>query len=118
MRFDHYTVKPEYKHIGAWSWNDEILWSKIEVSLVPDECWLWQGSMSPSGAIFGVRKNGHPQMSQARRLVWMSQNNEDVTPYRVTMKCGCQQCVNPHHFELKSNNRLKARNVFGEDDDN
>jgi hypothetical protein len=74
--------------------------------------------MSPTGAIFGSRKNGKPQMTQARRLVWMSQNNEDVTPYRVTMKCKNQQCVNPNHFELKSNNRIKKWNIFGEDDDN
>jgi hypothetical protein len=117
MRRDHYTLKPEYKHIGPWSWNDEILWSKIEVSLDTNECWPWSGAMSPSGAIFGVRKNGHAQMSQARRLVWMSENNEDVTPYRVTLKCKNQACLNFHHFELKANNRNKVWDIFGDEID-
>jgi hypothetical protein len=125
MRFDHHTLKPEYKHVGVWSWNNDILWSKIEVSLNPDECWLWHGAMSPTGAIFGVRKNGKPQMTQARRLVWMSENNEDVTPHRITMKCRCQSCLNPNHFELKPNLRLKENarkksiwTMFGADNDN
>jgi hypothetical protein len=115
MRFDHHTISPQYKHVGPWSWNNEILWSKIEVSLVPDECWTWQGAMSPSGAIFGVRKNSQPQMTQVRRLVFMHETNEDVTPYQVTMKCKNQACCNFSHFELKKNNRLKTRNVFGEE---
>jgi len=102
---------PGYKKIGAWGWDDESLWSKIEVSLDTEECWLWQGSMSPSGALLGAWKNGLPQMTQARRLVYMSQTNEDVTPYQVTMKCKNQQCVNPNHFELKANNRT---NVIGD----
>jgi hypothetical protein len=45
------------------------------------------------------------QMTQARRLVYMSETNEDVTPYQVTMKCANQVCVNPHHFELLPTNR-------------
>jgi hypothetical protein len=118
MRFDHHTISPKFKHIGVWSWNNDLLWSKIAVSLNPNECWPWQGSMSPTGAIFGVRKSGHPQMTQARRLVWMSENNEDVTPYQVKLKCGNQACCNPSHFELKANNRIKIWNIFGEEIDN
>jgi len=111
--------KPGYKEIGAWGWNDNSLWSKIEVSLDTEACWLYTGgSMSPTGALMGAWKNGYPQMTQARRLVFMSQTNEDVTPYRVTMKCHRQDCLNPNHFELKSNNRLKTWNIFGEDNDN
>lgn len=100
-----HTENPDYKFMGAWAWNDKILWSKIEVSLDTRECWLWQGAMSPTGALFGARKNGLAQMSQARRFVWMSENNEDSKPYRITLTCHNQQCVNPHHFELKENNR-------------
>jgi len=118
MRYDHHTINPKYKHIGAWSWNDELLWSKIEVSLDTDECWPWTGAQSPTGGIMGVRKDGHAQMSQARRLVWMSENNQDVTPYRVTLKCKNQSCCNPNHFELKSNNRSKVWDIFGEEIDN
>jgi hypothetical protein len=94
-----------FKEVGAWGWNETRLWSKIEVSLDPEECWPWQGAMSPSGALMGAWKDGIQQMCQSRRLVYMSQTNEDVTPYQVTMKCGNQQCCNPSHFELKPNNR-------------
>ena len=104
-----YKDKPGYKEVGAWGWNDELLWSKIEVSLNTEECWTWTGSMSPSGALLGAFKNGVQQMTQARRLVFMSETNEDATPYRVTMKCQRQDCVNFHHFELKPNNRKEQQ---------
>jgi len=106
---------PGYKKIGVWGWDDTRLWSKIEVSLDQNECWIWTGSMSPTGALMGVWKNEVAQMTQARRVVYMSHTNEDVTPYKVTMKCKNQECVNPNHFELKANNRIKKWNIFGED---
>lgn len=110
-----HTENPDYKHRGEWSWNDPVLWSHVEVSLNTNDCWLWNGSMSPSGALFGARKNGIAQMTQARRLIWMSQNNKDAAPYRMTMTCQNQQCVNPNHFELKSNNRRDKWAFFGDD---
>lgn len=100
-----YKTKPGYREVGQWGWDNDRLWSKIEVSLDTEECWRYFGSMSPSGALLGAFKNGVQQMTQARRLVWMSETNEDVSPYRVTMKCGNQECCNPNHFELKPNNR-------------
>ena len=107
--------KPGYKEIGAWAWDNDRLWSKIEVSLDPKECWLWTGSMSPTGGLLGAWKHGIQQMTQARRLVYMSQTNEDVTPYRVTLTCKNQACCNPAHFELKTNNRIKVWSIFGEE---
>ena len=100
-----YKTKPGHKQVGAWAWDNDKLWSKVEVSLDTDECWTWHGSMSPTGALFGGWKNENQQMMQARRFIWMSENNEDVSPYSVTMKCGNQACCNPHHFELKPTNR-------------
>ena len=100
-----YKQKPGHRTVGSWSWNDNRLWDKIEVSLDPDECWAWHGSMSPSGALMGGWKNEVQQMTQARRLVYMSQTNEDVSKYRVTMKCANQACCNPHHFIIKPTNR-------------
>jgi len=98
-------TRPGFREIGSWGWDDNRLWSKIEVSLDTEVCWPWQGSMSPSGALMGAWKEDIQQMTQARRLVYMSHYNEDVTPYRVTLKCKNQSCCNPHHFELKANNR-------------
>lgn len=101
-----YKTQPGFRELGAWAWDDARLWSKIEVSLNKEVCWLYTGgSMSPSGALMGAWKNGVPQMTQARRLVFMSQTNEDVSPYQVKMKCGRQDCLNPNHFELKPTNR-------------
>jgi hypothetical protein len=106
-----YKTKPGYREVGAWAWNDELLWSKIEVSLDTEECWPWLGSMSPSGALLGAFKKDpetgeyRQQMTQARRLLWSSETNEDVGPYQVTMKCANQTCCNPSHFEIKRSNR-------------
>jgi hypothetical protein len=100
-----YKTQQGYREIGAWAWNDELLWSKIEVSLDTEECWTWSGSMSPSGALLGAFKNGVQQMTQARRLVYMSETNEDAAAYQITMKCANQSCCNPNHFLLKPSNR-------------
>lgn len=112
--------KPGHRQVGAWSWNDDRLWSKIEVSLDTNQCWPWQGAMSPSGALMGAFKNDAQQMTQARRLVYMSSTNEDVTPYQVTLKCANQACCNPNHFELLPTNRPEKElwKIFGDDYDN
>jgi len=34
------------KTIGEWTWNSEILWSKI-VKTDDDSCWAWLGSVGP-----------------------------------------------------------------------
>ena len=100
-----YKNKPGYKQVGQWGWDNDRLWSKIDKTPDHNGCHNWLGAMSPSGALMGVYKDGHQQMSQARRLVWMSINKEDVTPYQVTLKCGNQSCCNPEHFLVKKNNR-------------
>lgn len=97
--------KPGYKQVGAWGWDNDRLWSKIDQTPDYNGCHNWLGAMSPTGGLMGVYKLGHQQMTQARRLVWMSINNEDVTPYSVTLTCANQACCNPLHFELKKNNR-------------
>jgi len=110
-----YKNKPGYLEVGDWGWNDLLLWSKIEVNLDINACWPWKGSMSPSGALLGAFKKDpdtgeyRQQMVQARRLLWSSVNNEDVSPYQVTMKCGNQSCCNPNHFELKPSNRSEKQ---------
>ena len=104
-RGPQYNKKPGHKEVGPWGFNETRLWSKIDKT--PDEngCWSWLGSMSPTGSLMGAWKNNHQQMVQSRRLVWMSINNLDVTPYSVTLACGRQDCNNPEHFILKPTNR-------------
>jgi hypothetical protein len=100
-----YNTQPGYTTQGPWGWDNDRLWSKIDQTPDVNGCHNWLGAMSPSGALMGVYKNDHQQMTQARRLVWMSINKEDVSPYSVTLKCGNQSCCNPEHFEIKKNNR-------------
>lgn len=101
-----FKTDPDYVEYGIWGFNKRRLLSKIRPGLTENSCTKWIGSMSPSGAIFGAWKHGQTQqMTQARRLVWMLVNDEDVSPYRVTMTCGNQKCCNPRHFEIKPTNR-------------
>lgn len=106
----HHT-RPGYKEIGEWGWDDHRLWSKIDKTPDHNGCLNWQGAMSPTGALMGAWKlfddECVQQMSQARRLVWMSINNEDVSPYQIKLTCGNQRCCNSEHFELDKNNRPK-----------
>jgi hypothetical protein len=97
--------RPGYKQVGSWGWSDLRLWSKIDKTPDYNGCHNWQGAMSPSGGLMGAWKSQHQQMIQARRLVFMSKTNEDVTPYSVTLTCANQACCNFSHFELKKNNR-------------
>ena len=102
---DWYATQPGYTTQGPWGWDEDRLHSKINKTPDYNGCHNWQGSMSPSGALMGVYKLGHQQMTQARRLVWMSINKEDVTPYQIKLTCGNQSCCNPEHFLVKKNNR-------------
>lgn len=110
-RGPQYAKKPGHKEVGSWAWNDTRLWSKIDKE--PDEngCLNWRGAMSPTGALMGAWKKNpqsevcHQQMTQARRLVWSSITNEDVTPYSVTLTCGNQRCCSFNHLVIKPTNR-------------
>jgi hypothetical protein len=106
-----YKNKPGNKTIGSWSWDNDKLQSKIRRGKNDNDCTTYLGSMSPTGALFGAWKKNEDsgeyrqQMVQSRRLVFMSETGLDVQPYRVTMKCGNQACLNFNHFELKETNR-------------
>jgi len=100
-----WTTNNNYISIGEWSWDNTLLQSKIVRKDNPDSCTEWLGSMSPTGALFGARKNGLQQMTQARRLAWMAETGEDARPYMFKMLCRNQSCLNTRHFELQENNR-------------
>ena len=101
----NWTKNKNYVTVGDWSWDTVRLNSKIKKGDLPLYCDIWQGSMSPTGALFGARKLGLQQMTQARRLVWMEHTGKDATNYQITMSCDNQRCVNPEHFVTKPNNR-------------
>lgn len=100
-----WTTNNNYKTVGLWSWDSVLLKSKIVPGATEDSCTQWLGSMSPTGALFGARKQGLQQMTQARRLAWMEETGKDASPYRFGMLCRNQSCLNTRHFELLPNNR-------------
>lgn len=101
----HYHLKPGYVEYGTWGFDQQRLLSKIVPGPQEDSCTTWLGSQSPTGALMGAWRGGAQQMTQARRLVWMMENKQDVSDYSVTLTCGNQQCCNPQHFLLKPTNR-------------
>jgi len=92
--------------VGSWSWNTDNLHKRI-VKTDKDKCWTWTGSRNNFGNIFGGFKNGHPQMSQANRFLYMEIVNEPIDHLAVKMKCGNRHCSNPHHFYTDRNFKYK-----------
>lgn len=109
----YYMTKPGFKRLGAWGFDRDRLWSKIDTEPDANGCHNWKGAMSPSGALMGAWKfsndtseNGRQQMTQVRRLIWADVNNTDPTPYQVRVTCGNQRCCNyKEHFKLEPTNR-------------
>jgi len=99
-----YHLKQGHRQQGQWSWNDQRLWSKIKI-IDPEHCYIWTGSMSPGGALFGAYKQQRSQMTQARRLVWMSVNNQSADDISINTICNNPSCCNPRHFKIDKNRR-------------
>ena len=93
-----------HKTIGEWSWNTDILWSKI-VKTEDDSCWAWIGSVGPQPNLFGARRLGKPQMTQARRVLYRDVYDEDCEDKQIKMRCKNAYCMNWHHFETTPNLR-------------
>jgi hypothetical protein len=49
-------TKPGFKQIGAWGYDQDKLWSKVDTTPDLNGCHNWLGSMSPSGALMGAWK--------------------------------------------------------------
>ena len=94
----------ERKTQGEWEWNSTILWSKIKQT-DDDSCWTWQGSTGPHTNLYGGRKNGFAQMSQARRFLYMDVYNTSADDLQIKHTCGNSYCMNYHHFDVRPNNR-------------
>lgn len=92
------------KTMGQWTWNSEILHSKI-VKTEPDECWQWLGASGPQTNLFGAQRNGKAQMTQARRILFRDVYERDCEDQRIKMKCKNAYCMNWHHFDTMPNQR-------------
>lgn len=102
-------TKPGFKQIGAWGYDRDRLWSKIDTTPDANGCHNAKSAMSPTGALMGAWKYTgseiKQQMTQIRRLALMDITNEDISDHQVTLSCGNQRCCNPAHFKLKPTNR-------------
>lgn len=87
------------KTIGAWTWNSELVLSKVDKQ-GKNDCWPWLGAQSPSAPLVGVRKNGKAQMSQAARILYREIYNEDCEDKEITHACGNKNCMNPDHWKI------------------
>jgi hypothetical protein len=95
-------------HKGKWSWNPDLLISKIEIGEV-DECWRWLGARAPHANLFGAYKNNRPQMTQSSRLIWMTVHDEDVSDLEVKHSCGNRWCCNVKHMFTQPNHMFYHR---------
>lgn len=92
------------KTVGAWTWNSEILWSKI-VKLDNESCWAWLGAVGPQTNLFGARKNNKPQMTQTQRILYRDITGLDCEEYQIRHTCNNNYCLNPRHFKLLPNQK-------------
>jgi len=88
--------------IGEWAWDPDLVLGKIK-SGKADECWGWSGAQSPHSNLVGARKNGRAQMTQAARLIWMTQTGQDVADLEVRHTCGNRFCTNFKHMFTRPN---------------
>jgi len=92
------------KQQGLWEWNSTILWSKI-VQTDVDSCWAWLGSRGPQTNLYGGRKAGQAQMSQARRFLYMDVYATSADDLQIKHTCGNPYCMNWRHFDVQPNQR-------------
>jgi len=97
-------ARGQNKTIGAWSWNSDVLWNKI-VKTDDDKCWAWIGSVGPQTNLFGGRKHGEAQMTQARRILYRDVFEQDCDELQIRHSCGNAFCMNWQHFVVKPNQR-------------
>ena len=83
-------------HQGPWSWDTDKLNAKIRKQAAG--CYEWTGSTGPYTNLFGVYKNGKPQMTQANRIIYMERTGEDITNAQIMMTCHNRYCCRFEHM--------------------
>lgn len=96
------------KEIGEWTYKPELLWEKV-VKGDANACWTWLGSVSSAANLFGAKKNGVKQMTQANRLIYAEATGEDPTELEIYHTCGNRFCTNPAHFLTRPNRFIKDK---------
>jgi len=103
-------TKPEHKRtMGPWAWNSKLLNEKV-IKGDQDDCWLADNfAQTRHGPLFGVTKNGRPQMTQVCRILYRDWFNKDCEENEIAHKCGEKFCLNPNHWDVKDNKKHGAR---------
>jgi hypothetical protein len=93
---------------GSWTWNNDLLLSKIGVADPKTGCREWLGSRGKQTGLFGATRNGQPQMTQARRLYMFGQHPElpNLEETACRMRCFNNFCMEKNHMILATNRRL------------
>jgi hypothetical protein len=103
-------TKPEHRRtMGAWTWNSKLLNEKV-IKGTELDCWPSTNfSQTKHGPLFGVTKNGKPQMTQLCRILYRDWFNIDCEENEIAHKCGDKTCLNFNHWEVKPNKKHGAR---------
>ena len=91
--------------VGPWQWNGD----NFDTKIVKEECHQWLGAKGVPGALFGAKKMGKFQMTQARRIAYMQHTGEDIEGMAVRLSCHNRMCVNFAHMSLEPSRRLGPR---------
>lgn len=75
---------------------DERLFSKIEKSPDPEGCWLWTGSIAPTG--YGLLRRDK-RTQYAHRFMYERLVGEIPDGLVIDHLCRVRNCVNPKHLE-------------------
>ena len=103
------TKPQDKKTMGEWSWNSKLLNEKV-VKGTELECWpATNFAQTKHGPLFGVQKHGKPRMTQLCRILYRDWFNIDCEENEIAHRCGSKNCINPDHWEVKSNKKHGAR---------
>ena len=80
----------------------EILETIKERCIEEGDCWLWQG---------GGNEKGHPTIKHrsGRRFVWEAVHGVIAEGMRLSVTCGCIDCLNPKHLALRTRAQITAQ---------
>ena len=83
--------------MNKFSFSDKDRFWKLVNSRQGGQCWIWDGSLRPSGyGQFHYNNTNH----YAHRIVWEMYCGSIPADMLVLHKCDIKRCVNPDHLYL------------------
>ena len=71
----------------------------VRLGKSPDDCWQWLGAKNQKG--YPIKEINGRTMTAARWL-WSQLFGPIPDELVVSMRCGDQACINPHHMQMMS----------------